>query len=105
MTFNGVGFDTDGFIIKYEWDFDGDGVYEWNNTSSGIAKYSYSTAGVYYAKLRVTDNDGGTDTDVCEVFVTAKADEGDDGPGFGSMVALSVLCLLALFWRRKRIVD
>ncbi|SVA45396.1 uncharacterized protein METZ01_LOCUS98250, partial [marine metagenome] len=29
LQFSGAGTDEDGTIAKYEWDFDGDGVFEW----------------------------------------------------------------------------
>ena len=53
----------DASIVKYEWDFDGDGVYDWSSSVSGLTTYTYSTAGTYTAVLRVTDDDGLTDTD------------------------------------------
>jgi len=104
-TLNGLGSDSDGTIVKYEWDFESDGVYDWNGTGSGVILHTYDKAGFYYAKLRVTDDEGATDTEVCEVTVIAPPESGDDSPGFGSLVALTALCLVAVVWRRKRIVD
>jgi len=101
-TLNGLGYDSDGTIVKYEWDFDGDGIFDWNGTGSGVVQHTYTKAGVYYAKLRVTDDEGASDTEVCEVIVTAPSDSNDDGPGFGSLVAITALCLVAVVWRRKK---
>ena len=49
--------DSDG-ISLYEWDFDGDGVYDYNSTSSGDIAHTYTTQGIFNAKLRVTDSIG-----------------------------------------------
>jgi outer membrane protein assembly factor BamB len=53
--------DSDGTIALYEWDFDGDGSYEEYGTTAALA-YTYPQRGVYYAQVRVTDNDGAQDT-------------------------------------------
>ena len=45
-------------ITKYEWDFNGDGVYDWSSSTTGETTYKYNEKGVYEAKLQVTDNDG-----------------------------------------------
>ena len=67
--FDGTGTDSDGSIVKYEWDFNGDGIYDWEETTSGTPTHVYNTPGKYYAKLRVTDNDGATDTEICIITV------------------------------------
>ncbi|MBU4032077.1 MAG: DUF4352 domain-containing protein [Candidatus Thermoplasmatota archaeon] len=69
MNFIGTGSDGDGTIIKYEWDFDGDGVYDWANTSTGSTTYKYNSEGSYTASLRVTDNNNSVDSDTCLVKV------------------------------------
>jgi hypothetical protein len=55
----GTGTDTDGTIARYEWDFNDDGTIDWMSTTTGSTTYTYGTAGVYRAKLRVTDDKGG----------------------------------------------
>ena len=45
-----------GGIARYRWDLDGDGQYD--DSSAQNPSYTYSTAGTYPAKLRVTDNQG-----------------------------------------------
>jgi PKD repeat protein len=59
---NGTGQDSDGQILLYEWDFDGDGNYDWTSTSSGQVAHNYSEAGTFTARLRVTDDDNLSDT-------------------------------------------
>ena len=51
-------------LVKYEWDFDGDGVFDWNSTENGNTVHVYEKEGNYTAVLRVTDRDGMTATDV-----------------------------------------
>ncbi|MCK5396780.1 MAG: PKD domain-containing protein [Thermoplasmata archaeon] len=69
VTFNGTSIDEDGYIILFEWDFDGNGVFDWNNTEEGQASYIYQTLGNYTATLRITDNDNATATDTCTISV------------------------------------
>ncbi len=49
--------DPDGTIVKYEWDWDGDGVYDSDGTSP-LASAVYYNTGIFVPKVRVTDNDG-----------------------------------------------
>ncbi len=65
----GSGSDQDGYIVLYEWDFEGDGRYDWSSETSGHTSHRYSAAGNYQATLRVTDDDGATDTDASFVVV------------------------------------
>lgn len=67
--------DLDGEIVRYEWDFEGDGIYDWNNTKNGTTKRIYEKPMAYNATLRVTDNDGATDTDVYYVLVLSPENE------------------------------
>jgi PKD repeat protein len=62
VNFTGAGTDTDGSIVKFEWDFDGDGTFDFTSTTTGNTTHSYNTAGTYNAVFRVTDNDGLTAT-------------------------------------------
>ncbi|MDP6534692.1 MAG: PKD domain-containing protein, partial [Candidatus Poseidoniia archaeon] len=78
VQFNGQGTDEDGTIAKYEWDFDGNGVYDWSSTENGRELNIYNNVGVYTAMLRVTDNDGFTDTDTVVITVTEKIIQIDD---------------------------
>jgi len=74
--------DPDGTIVKYEWDFDGNGTYDSYGGSSSTG-YTYSSAGDYTAKVRVTDDAGAQDTDTALVDVNVP---GNDPP----VAALSV---------------
>jgi len=60
VNFTTTSSDSDGYITKYEWDFDGDGVYEEDTGNIGSTFHTYSNAGAYNAKVRITDNKGAT---------------------------------------------
>jgi len=70
VQFHASGNDADGYITKYEWDFEGDGTYEWSSTTTGNATHVYSTAGTRNAKARITDNNGGETTASVTISVT-----------------------------------
>jgi len=61
-------FDPGGGTLSYAWDLDNDGQYD---DAVGITvTQTWSNAGQYTVGLRVTDDDGGEDTDTAEVTVT-----------------------------------
>ena len=72
VSFSGSAIDDDGYIVKYEWDFEGNGIYEWSNVSTGDTHHIYNTTGTYIAVFKVTDNNGATDTDTCTITVKEK---------------------------------
>jgi|GEM_PF-6889283 len=51
-----------GNVVKYEWDFDGDGTYDWQSPTTGNTSHTYATVGTFNATVRVTDNGGWTAT-------------------------------------------
>ncbi len=63
-------------IYKFEWDWDYDGNFDADHTENfpcdGIDTHQYTTTGEYTAALRVTDDQGATDTDTCTVYVGIK---------------------------------
>jgi|GEM_PF-2365286 len=79
LTLRGSGTDADGQVVKYEWDFDGDGAYDWSSTTTGQTSHTYTTAKTYTACLRVTDNDGDTDVKAVQVTVTNFSPVADPG--------------------------
>jgi PKD repeat protein len=94
VQFSGDATDDDGSIAKYEWDFDGDGVFEWSSTESELTTFIYNDKGTYNAVLRVTDNDGFTATDSRVITVGAADAYGNDGSGSsdgGGIPPLSVI--------------
>lgn len=63
-------YDPDGKIVRYEWDFDGNGDWDWTSEVSGSTSSGYTEPGNYYPTLRVTDNDGLTGLSTTQVAVT-----------------------------------
>jgi PKD repeat protein len=58
VNFTASATDSNG-VTKFEWDFEGDGSYDRTiNGSSGNTSFIYTKAGVYQAKVRVTDTLG-----------------------------------------------
>ncbi len=58
-------------ITRYEWDFDGDGVFDETSTTSGSTTHAYTAPGVFFAKVRVTDSDNQTTEDIVKITVKA----------------------------------
>jgi len=110
VPFTGMGADTDGTIILYEWDFDGDGEYDWSSVTKGLTTFTYDKKGKYKAALRVTDIDGNVaiDTRMVTVVQGAAVEEenepidtsSDELPGVSLLTTLVLVSLIA-FSRRK----
>ena len=110
VEFIGTGWDADGHPVKYEWDFDGNGVFDWSSDDSGLVNHTYLKGGDFEARFRVTDNDGFTTSATVSVVVEAKDQSeppGDDddgggflpGPGFPGVVV--ILFFLTRFRHRR----
>jgi len=63
----GASYDDDGVIISYEWDWNGDGIYDYDSGADYTVQHTYSLPGTYTARVRVTDDDGATDTDTVQI--------------------------------------
>jgi len=76
ITIQGRGYDRDGSVAYYLWDFDGDGTYD-SNSTTGTGTHWYSLDGneekTYTTNLMVVDNKGGTGTGISTVHVVAHA--------------------------------
>jgi YD repeat-containing protein len=71
VTFNASGStDSDGSIVKYEWDLDGNGSYETNTGSTPTTAKTYANAEEVTVGLRVTDNGGAADGAVRTLVVS-----------------------------------
>jgi PKD repeat protein len=64
--------DSDGSIVKYEFDWDGARTnHDWlNNGSVASASFTFTTEGVYDVMLRVTDDGGASSVDQVAITVT-----------------------------------
>jgi len=100
VQFSGAGTDEDGIITKYEWDFDGDGVYEWSSNENGLTTFIFNNAGTYTATLRVTDDSGKTATD--SLTVTVKSPEVEEESRLPSLSLAASLAAVAVIALRRR---
>ena len=57
-----------GLIVGYEWDFDGDGVFD-ETGAAATTGHVFTELGYYHPMVRVTDDDGLTDTQITTVEV------------------------------------
>jgi len=71
--------DSDGTIVLYEWDCEGDGVYEMSTTSQTATCPAFALGGSYGTWLRVTDDQGTTGTDTALTIVSNVAPTADAG--------------------------
>ena len=68
VTFTSTSTDADGTITNFAWDFDGNGV---NDANGQTTTHAYTTAGVFPARLTVTDNRGATAPATVQITVAA----------------------------------
>jgi M6 family metalloprotease-like protein len=66
-------FDPDGTVDLYEWDWESDGSYD-DATTSPTKNHTYTTGGDKTAKLRVTDDDGASNTTQRSFHVRIRVD-------------------------------
>ena len=57
-------YDPDGWLVAWDWDFNNDGIFgdPYPFGTPEQPEYAWTTPGEYWVNLRVTDNDGATDT-------------------------------------------
>lgn len=65
--------DSDGNIIEYRFDFDGDGVFD-DTTTTPSTTHAYSVAGTYNLRGEVVDDDGATASTSLEGLVVEEAE-------------------------------
>ena len=74
VSFNGTGTATTGrTIVKYEWDFNGDGVFDYSSPTTASTTHQFLSPGVFTAVFRVTDSAGDTSFDTVDITVTIAA--------------------------------
>jgi len=67
--------DSDGVIERFEWDFEGDGIFDLDTGADPSAMHVYTAQGSFFATVRVVDNFGGSDTDSIWINVSAEGNE------------------------------
>ncbi len=81
VQFNDSSVSYDG-IVKWEWDFDGDGVTD-SNEQNPI--YTYDEAGTYTVSLTVYEADGDSDTETKEDYITVTSAADTEPPTIESV--------------------
>lgn len=76
VTFDVSASDPNGVIVKFEWDFDGNGTID-AVTTTAPALYTYTAPGEYSPVVKVTDNQGATAT----AMTTVEVPEASVNPG------------------------
>ena len=112
VTFIGNGYDSDGEIINYRWDFDGDGIYDYSSNYSGLGNYIYNEEGNYNAILKIIDNNGSTSTDMKNIVVLSvgngldleKANQNIFVIIFGLLI-IFITSIVYLILRNKKIIK
>jgi len=99
-------YDPDGAIILYEFDFDGDGIYDYNSSTPASTSFTYMIPGTYTVVLKVTDNDGLTDSAKATEIITPQ--QVIPEVPFGTIITSSamIIALIAYFlmprWRKNK---
>jgi len=73
ISFGGTGTTPAGTITKYEWDFQGDGVYDYSSPSTATTTNTFPSPGIYTAAFRVTNTAGLTAIATIDITVTMTA--------------------------------
>lgn len=76
--------DPDGYIVKCEWDYDGDGTYDEDTGAVLSAYHVYSNAGSFNARVRVTDDGGASATASLSIKATSPSNQ---SPSVGAIHA------------------
>ncbi len=98
FTFEGTGFDPDGKIVKYLWDFDGDRVPDYFSNQSGIAKYNYKKDGKFIATLTVIDNNNSRAIDSIIVTVQSLEEEINSNNNRDSITLLLIMIFFIILF-------
>ncbi len=73
VSFRGSGSDPGGSIVKYEWDFNGDGTYDFSSATSATTSFTFNSPGTFTVAFRVTDNEGKTGIDTIDITINIAA--------------------------------
>lgn len=111
VSFTGTGYDNDGSITSWFWDF-GDG----NNSQLQNPTHVYSISGTYTVSLTVTDNDDATATAILTIVVNedtgGAASDDQDGNILGLapfiffvlIAAIIVICTVVLILKKQALL-
>ena len=102
-TFLGTGTDSDGHVVAYEWDLDGNGAFDTYSDSDGNLNYVFTEVGYRTLRFRVTDDRGGMGFDTVTVTVLDPKADDNSTPGMPSFIVIMIICLAAVLAKRGEI--
>jgi len=91
--------DSDGTIVGYRWDFNGDGVNDTGWLTSPTITHVFSSRGSYLVTLEVKDNDGLISSFSSPITVQNAVKK---SPGFELLLVCLAAIACSLLYRRKR---
>jgi hypothetical protein len=106
ILFNATAWDDDGYITKYEWDYDNDGRWDFTNPFTAESEHEYDKKGIYTAVIRATDDEGNSAK--ASVTVTIEDAKKVEGYGWalyvlvGIAVAIVILVIIGYVFGRKQ---
>jgi len=95
IIFNGSAWDDDGYITKYEWDYDNDGRWDFTNPLTAYSEHEYDKKGIYTAILRATDDEGNSAK--ASITVTIEDAKKVDGYGWTLYVLIGIAVAIVIF--------
>ncbi len=72
LIFTGTALDAEGSVVRFDWDFEDDGVVDFTNATRGAALHAYPLPGTYFARFTATDDRGASASFVITVVVFAR---------------------------------
>ncbi len=93
VTFQGTGYAPNGTIIRYRWDFNGDGLYDWESNTTATTIYTYHQPGLYHAYLEITDNNGLQNIDERIITITPQTTLSNE---FTAASGFTISCIIIL---------
>jgi hypothetical protein len=99
VVFTGGGSEKGGSIVKYDWDFEGDGTWDWSSTTTGNTSHVYDKPAFYMALFRVTDGNGTSVVTSLSVSIRpdeigAKPVKNENGVGMPTLLLIIVIAVV-----------
>jgi PKD repeat protein len=60
--------------VSYQMDFEGEGVNDYNGATFNNISYTYTSEGIFYPKVMISDNQGNTFSDTISIAVLSKTE-------------------------------
>jgi hypothetical protein len=84
LIFTGTAYDADGSVVRFEWDFESDGLVDFSNATRGATAHKFALPGNYTATFTAFDDAGASASATVQVHIIARFTVtsdwgGDDG--------------------------